>query len=100
MNSRYFREDHHQGLEWEFMKEQSGALGRAGDSLKKAIKHYRALPPSHPEREKALAAVSEALWQLQMQREFVGFVDSNLQTILAEFDVPKEALTKLGHQGD
>ncbi len=97
MNSRYFRDDHHQGLEWELMKEQSGALGRAGDSLKNAIEHYRTLSSSHPKKGAALNAVSEALWQLQMQREFVGFVDSNLETILAEFDVPEEALTKLGH---
>ncbi|MBY6016220.1 DUF6665 family protein [Ferrimonas balearica] len=97
MNRRYLS-DQHQGLEWELMKEQSGALGRAGKALKAAIADYRALPDDDPGRDAALQAVCDAVWNLEMQREFVGFVDQNLDAILAEFDVPAEALARRGAQ--
>ncbi|MBY6185129.1 hypothetical protein KUV89_00545 [Marinobacter hydrocarbonoclasticus] len=96
--SHRHRSEYHQGLEWEFMKEQSGALGRAGKALKAAIAHYRSLADSDPGKADALAKVREALWHLEMQREFVGFVDANMASIVEAFDVPPEALEQRGPQ--
>ncbi|MBY5991213.1 DUF6665 family protein [Ferrimonas balearica] len=96
MSVRKMREQQQVGIERELMREQSSALGRSGKALREAIVEYRALARNHPRRDAALARVTERLWQLQMQREFVGFVDHNLDAIVREFDVPAEALTHLG----
>lgn len=87
-------------LELEIIKEKSTALGTAGKRLRESIEKYTqsiandAL--SSDERDRLLASVSENVQALVVQRELVGFTQDNMAWINQTYDVPKEALAKLG----
>ena len=87
-------------LELEIAKEKSTALGIAGKKLRDSIAEYRQ-SISHndvasEERDRLLASVLANVQALIVQRELVGFIHDNMHWINQTYDVPKEALAKLG----
>ncbi|HEY6619521.1 MAG TPA: DUF6665 family protein [Steroidobacteraceae bacterium] len=87
-------------LELEIAKEKSTALGVAGQRLRESIVKYRQsisnIAVSSDERDSLLASVSANVQALIVQRELVGFTQDNMNWIDQTYDVPKEALAKLG----
>lgn len=87
-------------LELEITKEKSTALGIAGKKLRDSIAKYRQAT-SHKgvaskERDRLLASVLANVQALTVQRELLGFIHDNMDWINQAYDVPKEALAKLG----
>jgi hypothetical protein len=87
-------------LELEIIKEKSTALGIAGKRLQNSIVKYRQ-SLSHDggtsdERCRLLAALAANIQALIVQRELVGLVHDNMQWVVQTYDIPKEALAKLG----
>jgi hypothetical protein len=87
-------------LELEIVKEKSTALGIAGQRLRKSIVKYRQSisnsAVSSDERDGLLASVSADVQALIVQRELAGFTHDNMIWINQTYDLPKEALAKLG----
>jgi len=87
-------------LELEIAKAKSTALGIAGRRLRESILKYTQSISSNAvssdEQDSLLAAVSENVQALIVQRELVGFTHDNMNWINQTYDVPKEALAKLG----
>ena len=86
-------------LELELAKEKSTALGIAGKQLQNSIAKYRKSisqvgVPSDEDR--LLAALAADIQALIVQRELVGLTHDNMQWVVQTYDVPKEALAKLG----
>ncbi|SHG94767.1 hypothetical protein [Ferrimonas marina] len=97
MSVRHLRQQQQMGIERELMKEQSGALGRAGAALAAAIARYHENPNAREEqREQLLDEIADRCWQLQMQREFTGFVDGNREYIQRHYAPPAEAMARMG----
>jgi hypothetical protein len=86
-------------LEFEIVEDQASALGRAGDKLKTYVELYRAekeeLFPKHDE-DILLQQISDATYDLLVQREFIGFMDGNLEWIQKCYEIPQEAINRLG----
>jgi hypothetical protein len=87
-------------LELEIAKEKSTALGIAGKRLRDSIVEYTQsisnAAVSSDERARLLASVSANVQALIVQRELVGFTHDNMKWINQTYDVPDEALAKLG----
>lgn len=87
-------------LELEIAKEKSTALGIAGKRLRDSIVEYTQsisnAAVSSDERDHLLASVSANVQALIVQRELVGFTHDNMKWINQTYDVPDEALAKLG----
>jgi uncharacterized protein DUF6665 len=87
-------------LELEIAKEKSTSLGISGKKLRDSIVKYRR-STSHndaasEERDRLLASVLVNVQALIVQRELVGFIHDNMNWIIQTYDIPKEALAKLG----
>lgn len=92
--------DRMNALELEIVKEKSTALGIAGKRLRESIEKYTQSFESHAvsseDRDRLLAAVSENVQALNVQRELVGLTHDNMNWIIKTYGVPPEALAKLG----
>jgi hypothetical protein len=90
-------------LELEIAKEKSTSLGIAGKNLRDSIEKYRQSTSQNAvaseERGRFLASVLANVQALVIQRELVGFIHDNMNWIIETYDLPKEALTKLGASG-
>jgi hypothetical protein len=87
-------------LALEIAKEKSTALGVAGKNLQIAIEKYRQSITddgiASDERERLLATVAAKIQALIVQRELVGLIHDNMKWVVETYDIPKEALAKLG----
>ena len=84
----------HSELELEIIDMQSSALGLAGKKLQLSIQEYtQAKEKLFPKDNKAilLQIISENAYELMLQREFIGFVDGNMQWIQKHYAIPHEA---------
>ena len=86
-------------LEREIVKEQATALGRAGKKLRLALQDFAKQSKYGMTLEQEatmLQQISNCVWELAIQREFVGFVDGNLSWIRDNYQIPDAAITMLG----
>ena len=85
-------------LQREFLKDGATALGAAGRLLVKSLERLKR------DKEKLSSAdlellhkeIAEGFYNLMLQREFTGFVDSNIEWMLCVYDVPKECFSYMG----
>lgn len=88
-------------IELEIAREQASALGRAGRKLRLSLESYQIKLDRGLVAEKEdiyLREISNNVWELVLQREFVGFIEGNMKWIKANYSIPEEALTMLGSQ--
>ncbi|MBO2591788.1 hypothetical protein [Shewanella algae] len=80
-------------LEQELMREQAGSLGVAGKTLEQALQDYRRHHHLSP-RKKAeyVRVVADAVYNLMLTRELLGFVDGNLEWVCGQYDIPDAVL--------
>lgn len=86
-------------IELEIAKEQATSLGRAGRKLRLSLERYNNLLQtdiSGDARAALLKEISSNVWALMVQREFVGFVDGNLEWVQSNYAIPAEAIKMLG----
>lgn len=84
-------------LEVEILREQATALGRAGKRLRVSIEHFSATQfTTATDERRMIDEIAANVWELSLQREFVGMVQGNLEWIAKHYTVPQEALKKLG----
>lgn len=86
-------------LEYELAKERSSALGHAGRQLQQAIVRYvhgEQQRFSATQQQQALQYIADRVYNLMLQREFLGLIDNNLHWICREYQVPQQALSLLG----
>ena len=83
------------------VKEQASALGRAGKKLRLSLEKYQ----HHLEHDLSLEQendffneIADNVWELVLQREFIGFVHGNLIWVKENYVIPSEALNRLGRQ--
>ena len=93
------RSGKHTAIELEIAKEQASALGRAGKKLRLSLENYQRKIDQGTivkEDETMLSEISKNVWELILQREFIGFIDGNLQWIRDNYVIPEEAINMLG----
>jgi hypothetical protein len=84
-------------LEVEILREQATALGRAGKRLRVSIERFSVTQSTTATDERKLIdEVAANVWELSLQREFVGMVQGNLEWIAEHYAIPREVLKKLG----
>jgi hypothetical protein len=87
-------------LELEFAKEKLTALAIAGKQLQISIAKYRQSisrdGATSEERGRLLATLAANIQTLIVQRELIGLTHDNIQWVVQAYDVPREALAKLG----
>lgn len=86
-------------IENEIVKEQASALGRAGRKLSLSIEDYNKECDHNPDPDKLsrlINDISNSVWELAVQREFVGFIEGNLSWIKKNYVLPEEAIRALG----
>lgn len=88
-------------LQYELMREQAGALGRAGSKLETALQNYHNFMTQFGSGDTTkidllLDDIAAQMWALALQRELIGFHHDNLEWIRATFDIPDAALGRLG----
>lgn len=89
----------HSAIELEVVKEQASALGRSGKKLRLSLEKYQAFleyDHSPEEQHKLIEEISNNVWELILQREFLGFTDNNLQWVRQNYLIPDEAINTLG----
>jgi hypothetical protein len=87
-------------LELELAKEKLTALAIAGKQLQKSIAKYRQSisqgSTTSDERDRRLARLAANIQALIVQRELIRLTHDNIQWVVQTYDVPREALVKLG----
>lgn len=89
-------------IELELAKEQASSLGRAGRKLRLSLEAFAEFEASQSEGSPRsntndhLKKISNNVWELMLQREFVGFVEGNLKWVKANYKIPEQALLMLG----
>ena len=71
-------------VELEIAREQASALGRAGRKLRVSLEHYEKQRHKNLSQEKeqmCIKEISENLWALILQREFLGFCEGNMEWV-------------------
>jgi len=89
----------HTAIELEIAKEQASALGRAGKKLRLSLENYQKHIDKNlnsEQDESLLDEISNNVWELMLQREFVGFVEGNLKWVRQNYLIPDEAIKMLG----
>ena len=93
----------HSALEVEVVKEQATALGRAGRKLSLSLEHYQLSHGTNSHKDISitlensyLLEISNNVWELMLQREFLGFTENNFQWVLSNYHIPQPALDRLG----
>lgn len=86
-------------IELEVVREQASALGRAGKKLRLSLEEYEAkrhtIRDDRQERV-LIKEISENVWALMLQREFLGFIDGNLSWVCDNYVIPQAAIESLG----
>ena len=93
---------HFSAIELEIVREQASALGRAGKKLRISLESYERLirqQPSSLQKLDALKNISNNVWELLLQREFLGFTENNLKWVRENYVIPDIAIKNLGKQG-
>jgi len=93
------RSSHHSAIEVEIVREQASALGRAGKKLRISLESYekqRYKALSESEEKSFIKEISENVWALMLQREFLGFIDNNLNWVRENYVIPDAAIAILG----
>ena len=88
------RFDKFRNLEIDLLKEQSSALGRAGRKLKESIEIYEKEKIKgylQNSEEEYLQQIGNNLYSLMIQREMIGFIDSNVDWIKQFYEIPEGA---------
>jgi len=96
---RSHRASNNTSLELAIVKEQASALGRVGRTLRLSLERYQAFVDTETNKasgKKLIQDISENVWALILQREFLGFIEENLEWVVANYHIPKQALQKLG----
>ena len=96
---RRHRASSNTSLELAIVKEQASALGRAGRKLRLSLERYQAFVDTQTtkaSRKKLIEDISENVWALILQREFLGFIEGNLEWVVANYHIPKQALHRMG----
>lgn len=89
----------HSALELEIIKEQATALGMAGRKLRLVIQAFEtAKAHSFPEDNMDLLIheISESVYGLILQREFIGFIEGNMEWVRKYYRIPDEAVAIFG----
>ena len=85
--------------ELEIRKEQASALGRAGRKLRLSLEDFQKTRPaqlSAKQEQALLQTISNNVWQLVLQREFLGFIEGNLDWVQQHYNIPPKAISALG----
>lgn len=93
------RSNKHGAVELEIAREQASALGRAGKKLRISLEIYeskRVEVVSEKEEQALISDISDNLWGLMLQREFLGFTNDNISWIKSNYVIPEAAIKKLG----
>lgn len=86
-------------IELEIAKEQASALGRTGRKLRISLESYQAeLDEQLNQESDLLQEIANNVWELMLQREFIGFVEGNLKWVRENYVIPDEAINKLGER--
>ena len=93
------RSSQYTAIELEIAREQASALGRAGRKLRLSLENYqlklhKGIDSS--EEQKLLKEISENVWALILQREFLGFIKDNMMWIRQNYLIPEAAINSLG----
>lgn len=86
-------------LELEIMQDHASALGQAGRKLKNVLKSYQLEKKSDfpgNNEDSLIQSIADAVYHLMLQREFIGFVEDNIKWIQKSYDIPQDALKRLG----
>jgi len=88
-------------LEYEIMREQAGALGRAGSKLESALQNYYNFIAQFGSSDTTkisvlLDDIAAKMWALALQRELIGFHHNNIEWISDTFDIPAAVFGRLG----
>lgn len=89
-------------IELELAKEKATSLGRAGMKLELSLERYNELmkeQPSNSEEHRQIQEISANVWELLVQREFIGFIEGNLQWVKENYAIPAKAIDLLEHTG-
>ncbi len=88
-------------LELEIFKEQATALGAAGKKLRLSIQKFEsAKSEGFPKHNEAvlLKNMADSFYGLMIQREFVGFIEGNIEWIRKHYSIPDEVISLLGRR--
>ena len=87
-------------IELEIAREQASALGMAGRALRLSLERYQAfllnVENEKNDSETLIQDISDKLWALILQREFIGFTSGNLEWVRANYRIPEQAIAKMG----
>lgn len=92
----------HSAIELEIVREQASALGRAGKKLRISLEHFEQLQHlkiSSAEEQASIKEISANVWELMLQREFLGFIENNLKWVKENYVIPDAAIESLGKIG-
>ena len=93
------RSSQHSAIELEIAREQASALGRAGRKLRISLEYYesqRHKGLSGNEENSLIKEISENVWALMLQREFLGFIEDNMKWVRENYVIPDAAIKNLG----
>ena len=88
-------------IELEIAGEQASSLGRSGKKLRLCLESYQinlSQNMSLDQKNEYLNEIAKNVWELVLQREFIGFVEGNLTWVTENYVIPKEAINMLGGQ--
>ena len=83
-------------IELEIVKEQATVLGRAGKKLRLSLESYQQKHDDKKTDDALIKEISNCVWELIIQREFIGFIDGNLEWVRRNYVIPEEAINLLG----
>lgn len=96
------RSSHNCTIEVEIAREQASSLGRAGKKLRISLERYEAQRHNvlNESDERAhINEISESVWALMLQREFLGFIENNVNWVRENYIIPDAAIENLGRIG-
>ena len=83
-------------IELEIVREQATVLGRAGKKLRLSLESYQQLRDDKKTDDTLIKEISNCVWELIIQREFIGFINGNIEWIRKNYVIPEEAINLLG----
>jgi len=89
----------HSAIELEIVKEQASALGRAGRKLRLSLEKHQSIlngTQSISDMEHSILEIANNVWELILQREFLGFTEGNFQWVQGHYHIPEAVLNHLG----